>query len=125
MPIYEYENPDPSTACGKCATRFELLQSSGEPPVSSCPCCGAPVNMVLSRCHAAFAARNESHARVGSAVKEYEKRGMWSHAAELAEKQSARTKDQALRTRALENYKKAGYDPAALEKHAKATGGNK
>jgi len=73
--------------------------------------------MVVSRCHTAFADSNESHGRVGTAVREYEKRGMWSHAAELAEKQSAGTKDPGMRTRALENYKKAGYDPAALEKH--------
>ena len=44
---------------------------------------------------------------------------MWSHAAELADKQSEKTKDKGLKTRAIENYKKAGYDADSLAKHAK------
>ena len=52
-------------------------------------------------------------------IKEYEKEGMWSHAAELADKHSEKTKDQDLKIRALDNYKKAGYDAHTLEKHAK------
>jgi hypothetical protein len=35
---------------------------------------------------------------------------MWSHAAELADKHSETTGDGSLKTRALDNYKKAGYD---------------
>jgi hypothetical protein len=36
--------------------------------------------------------------------------GKWSHAAELADKQAEKTKREDLKTRALENYKKAGYN---------------
>ena len=44
---------------------------------------------------------------------------MWSHAAELADKQSEKTRDKNLKTRALENYKQAGYDADALSRHSK------
>jgi hypothetical protein len=37
----------------------------------------------------------------------------------LADKHSEKTKDKGLKVRALENYKKAGYDPGFLSKHAK------
>jgi hypothetical protein len=43
---------------------------------------------------------------------------MWSHAAELADKHSEKTKDKSLRMRALDDYKKAGYDVDTLSKHA-------
>ncbi len=43
-------------------------------------------------------------------IKEYEKEGKWSHAAELADKEAEKTKREDLKTRALENYKKAGYN---------------
>jgi len=43
-------------------------------------------------------------------IREYEKHGKWSHAAELADKEAEKTKRDDLKTRALENYKKAGYD---------------
>ncbi|MDD5648400.1 MAG: hypothetical protein PHY03_05665 [Dehalococcoidia bacterium] len=36
-------------------------------------------------------------------LRDYEKQGMWSHAAELADKS-------ALKERAMDNYKKAGYN---------------
>ena len=44
---------------------------------------------------------------------------MWSHAAELADTHSEKTKDKGLKNRALDNYKKAGYDADSLAKHAK------
>ena len=44
---------------------------------------------------------------------------MWSHAAELADTHSERTRDAGLRTRALDNYEKAGYDTRSLSKHDK------
>jgi hypothetical protein len=44
---------------------------------------------------------------------------MWSHAAELADKHSENIKDKGLKTRALDNYKKAGYDADSLATHAK------
>jgi hypothetical protein len=43
-------------------------------------------------------------------IRDYEKEGKWSHAAELADKQADKTKREDLKTRALEDYKKAGYD---------------
>jgi hypothetical protein len=46
---------------------------------------------------------------------------MWSHAAELADTHAEKIKDKNLKTRALENYKKAGYDADSLAKHAKPT----
>ncbi len=58
----------------------------------------------------------EEDARVKRVVEEYEKAGMWSHAAELADKHSEKTRDKALKTRALDNYEKAGYNTGVLEK---------
>jgi hypothetical protein len=43
-------------------------------------------------------------------IKEYEKERKWSHAAELADKEAEKTKRNDLKTRALEDYKKAGYN---------------
>jgi hypothetical protein len=63
--------------------------------------------------------KSKEQARVENSVKEYENSGRWSHAAELADKHSEKTKDKGLKIRALENYKKAGYDPGFLSKHAK------
>ena len=59
------------------------------------------------------------HTGIKNKIKEYEKSRMWSHAAELADKHSEKTKDKNLKTRALENYKKAGYDSDSLARHAK------
>lgn len=118
MPIYEYENPNPATACARCAGRFELIRPAGAEPVSACPACGAPVQRVVSRCRAVMATHDATHASGGKAVAEYERQGKWSHAAELAEKLSDSTKDQSLRDRALDNYKKAGYDAASLDRYA-------
>jgi putative FmdB family regulatory protein len=121
MPIYEYQNPDPATACVRCVNRFELIRPAGTETVSTCPECGAPVQRVVSRCRAVVAAHDAAQARAGSAVADYERQGKWSHAAELAEKLSATTKDQSLRDRALDNYKKAGYGAASLDRYAEKT----
>jgi hypothetical protein len=43
-------------------------------------------------------------------IKEHEKEGRWSHAAEMADKEAEKTKREDLKTRALEDYKKAGYN---------------
>jgi hypothetical protein len=43
-------------------------------------------------------------------ITEYEKAGLYSHAAELADKHSYKIKDRRLKERALDNYKRAGYD---------------
>ena len=52
---------------------------------------------------------SEELVSVSNKISEYEKSGMWSHAAELADKHSENIKDKRLKARALENYKKAGY----------------
>ena len=67
---------------------------------------------------------SEEHARVSNEITEYEKSGMWSHAAELADKHSDNIKDKSLKIRALENYKKAGYSTDSLAKHAKLEDNN-
>jgi putative FmdB family regulatory protein len=41
MPLYEYE-------CEACAQRFERIQKFSDPPVDTCPSCGAPVRKLLS-----------------------------------------------------------------------------
>ncbi len=119
MPIYEYESLDPKKGCNKCAQRFETIQDISEEPLSSCPCCGQKVRKVISWCRAAIVETSDEHARVERQISDYEKEGMWSHAAELADKHSEKIKDKSVKMRALDNYKKAGYDAHSLEKHVK------
>jgi putative FmdB family regulatory protein len=119
MPIYEYEPLDPSRACKRCANRFEAIQEVKEKPLATCPSCGQKVRKVISWCHSAIIEHSEEHARVTQKISSYEKQGMWSHAAELADKHSEKVKDGRMKTRALENYKKAGYDTGSMEKSAK------
>ena len=119
MPIYEYKAIDPSKACPKCLEGFEIIQSINESQVSECIYCGQAVKKVISRCHAAVIEQSEDNARTMNRIKEYEKSGMWSHAAELADKHSESVKDNGLKMRALDNYKKAGYNADNLAKHAK------
>ena len=118
MPIYEYQAIESGKACRKCRAPFEVLQLLRDPPLSDCPVCGGPVKKVMSRCRAAISETPEDSVRVEKRVKEYENSGMWSHAAELADKHSEKTKDKSLKMRALDNYRKAGYDVDTLSKHA-------
>lgn len=118
MPIYEYESKEPGKGCEKCRIRFEVFQQMSEGPLSECPVCGGPVKKVISWCRAAVVETPEETAKVQSKIEQYEKEGRWSHAAELADTHSEKTKDKALKTRALEDYKKAGYDARTLDKHA-------
>jgi putative FmdB family regulatory protein len=118
MPIYEYQAKDGARACQYCAEPFEVLQGILEEPLCICPQCGNTITKVMSWCRAAVIEADQQDVTVTRAVKEYEKAGMWSHAAELADKHSEKTKDKELKTRALENYKRAGYDLNSLSKHA-------
>jgi len=118
MPIYEYESKDPEEGCGKCRTRFEIFQQMSEEPLAKCPVCGGPLKKVISWCRAAIVETPEESSKVEGKIKQYEKEGMWSHAAELADTHAEKTKDKALKTRALDDYKKAGYDARTLDKHA-------
>ena len=119
MPIYEYQTLSPHTACNNCRDNFEIFQGINEKPISTCPSCGKKVRKIISWCHSSVVETPEEQIRVKNKLKEYEKSKMWSHAAELADKQSEKTKDKGLKTRAIENYKKAGYDADSLAKHAK------
>jgi putative FmdB family regulatory protein len=110
MPIYEYQAEDREKACTMCRARFEYLQGVNEMPLSHCPYCGERVKKVISWCHTAVIDPSPEYDRVERTVAEYEKAGMHSHAAELADKYSHQTKDKLLKERALENYKKAGYN---------------
>lgn len=119
MPIYEYQTSQkPGKGCRRCRSTFEIIHRAGEEPLEECPGCGGPVRRIISWCRAAIAERSADGVRVESKVKEYESSGMWSHAAELADKHAEKTKDKGLRMRALDNYKKAGYDVDSLAKHA-------
>jgi putative FmdB family regulatory protein len=118
VPIYEYQTIESERACAKCRAPFEVLQLLRDPPLRGCPVCGGPVKKVMSRCRAAISETPEGSVRVESKIKEYESSGMWSHAAELADKHSEKTKDKSLRMRAIDNYRKAGYDVDTLSKHA-------
>jgi putative FmdB family regulatory protein len=118
MPIYEYQAKNSHKACASCRTPFEALQRIDEEPLARCPECGNAVKKVISRCHSAVTETSPEHQRVERKIKEYESAGMWSHAAELADKHSEKVKDRALKIRALDDYKKAGYDADSLAKHA-------
>jgi len=105
MPIYEYQAVNKGRACPKCREVFEILKE---------------VRKVISWCHSAVTETSDAALGVERQIKDYEQAGMWSHAAELADKHSEKTKDKALKMRALENYKKAGYDADSLAKHVKS-----
>ena len=117
MPIYEYEASSPETACRDCKSPFEVLQGPGEQALKKCPACGNPVRKIISWCRSAVTEVSEECLRTERQIRHYESSGMWSHAAELADKRAEKTKDEGLRTRALDNYRKAGYDVDSLAKH--------
>jgi putative FmdB family regulatory protein len=119
MPIYEYQALNPDKACPYCLAGFEVFQHINDKPLSSCLHCGKRVKKIISRCHSAVMEVSSEHIRTQNKIKQYEKSGMWSHAAELADKHAEKIKDSSLRTRALENYKKAGYDADRLGGYAK------
>ena len=110
MPIYEYQVEDPEKGCESCRATFEHIQGMNEKPLSRCPHCGERVKRIISRCHAAVVEPSQEYTNVEREVRDYERAGMHSHAAELADKYSHETNDNLLRERALENYKKAGYN---------------
>lgn len=116
MPIYEYQATDPAKSCRICCQRFEVFHGIHEDPLPSCPHCGSDIVRVISWCRAAVVEPSEAQASVERRIADYEKQGMWSHAAELSDKYAEKAKDDKARTRALENYKKAGYDVDSLTK---------
>ena len=110
MPIYEYQSTDPEQGCHKCRIRFEVIQRMDDEPLADCPHCGGKVRRLISWCRANVVESSEEYSRTENQVREYEQQGMWSHAAELADSHAEKSQDSQLKTRALENYKKAGYD---------------
>jgi len=107
MPIYEYRVIDDHKGCSRCRAGLEIIQGIHDNPVKTCPQCHAPVGRVFSPVN--FRMRNKGPSPVEKQVRDYEKKGMYSHAAELADKEAEKTKREDLKTRALDNYKKAGY----------------
>ncbi|MDZ7700341.1 MAG: zinc ribbon domain-containing protein [Deltaproteobacteria bacterium] len=120
MPIYEYESKELNKACPHCSRRFEVVQQMQEPPLRACPRCGQPVRKVISWCRAAIVETSGEHAQVNQKIAEYEREGMWSHAAELADTHSEKTRNTEMKMRAIDNYEKAGYSADTLEKHSKS-----
>jgi predicted nucleic acid-binding Zn ribbon protein len=115
MPIYEYISLNPEEACMSCVLGFEALHASAK-MLSCCPECGARVRRLVSWCGGQVRGANEAFSQLETRVRDYEKRNMWSHAAELAEKGAGQHKNEALRSRAFDNYAKAGYALKTLDK---------
>jgi len=74
-----------------------------DPPLHNCPHCHAPVRRVISRFAARVLETSAEAASLDNKLQDYESSNMWSHAAELADKAG-------LQERAMDNYKKAGYN---------------
>ena len=110
MPIYEYQAEILEEKCSMCREVFEYIQGVDEKPLSHCPSCGKRVKKIISWCYAAVIDPSPEHSSTEKKITEYEHAGQYSHAAELADKYSHKTKDSLLKERALENYKKAGYN---------------
>jgi putative FmdB family regulatory protein len=108
MPTYEYTSVHPNQGCDYCRTGFEIIQRITEAPLTLCPKCHNAVRRVLFA--PAVVIKGSPMTETDKKIKDYEKEGKWSHAAELADKEAEKTKREDLKTRALENYKKAGYN---------------
>ena len=119
MPIYEYQAVTPEHACNKCRNSFEILQRIHDKPLTYCLNCGNNVKKIISWCRSAVMETSEEHVSVSNKIAEYEKSGMWSHAAELADKHAENIKDKSLEIRALESYKKAGFSSDSLARREK------
>ncbi len=79
-----------------------------EPALALCPHCKNAIQRVLFA--PAVMIKGSPVTETDKKIKEYERDRKWSHAAELADKAAEKTKREDLKTRALENYKKAGYN---------------
>jgi putative FmdB family regulatory protein len=110
MPIYEYEATDSGQGCQKCALTFEVIQRISEPPLPSCPECGQPVRRKISCPRVILPGSAKGNDEVERKVADYERKGMYSHAAELADKESEKPEKPHLKERAMEDYRKAGYN---------------
>jgi len=114
MPIYEYQVRRPGGGCQHCRRPFELIQKIADAPIKRCPACGTQVKKLISPSRARISELPEETVRTQKRIREYERDGMWSHAAELADSHAEKTKDQGLKARALDDYRKAGHDVDTL-----------
>ena len=112
MPIYEYQPQNPERSCPRCRQGIEVLHLSPRDHRQTCPSCGAPLRRVISRVGVVIKDASPADRQVEGQIRGYEQEGKWSHAAELADKQAEAKGDSGLKERAMNNYKKAGYDPA-------------
>jgi putative FmdB family regulatory protein len=110
LPIYEYEAASPGGRCPKCALAFEIIQRLSDPPLGACPACGKEVRRRISRPRVILPGSARGRDEVETRVADYERKGMYSHAAELADKESEKPEKRHLKERAMEDYRKAGYD---------------
>lgn len=101
MPIYEYKAA--GEGCKYCRNGFEIMQRMDDKPLGECPKCQAVVRKLPSRFRACIVETPDEVAETESKLHDFEKQGMWGHAAELADKTG-------LEDRAREDYKKAGYE---------------
>jgi putative FmdB family regulatory protein len=101
MPIYEYRST--GNGCEYCRDRLEVIQKISDPPLRGCPRCKAPVEKIPSKFRACIIETPDEVMETEEKLRGYEHEGMWSHAAELADKTG-------LEERAREDYKKAGYN---------------
>ncbi len=108
MPIYEYESV--SKGCQKCSSPLEVIQRISDPPLTSCPNCGRAIRRKISRPRIILPGSAKGVTEVEKKVAEYERQGMFSHAAELADKESETADKAHLKERAVEDYRKAGYN---------------
>jgi len=108
MPTYVYEAIDMDRSCNHCRSGFEVIQRMTEPALVRCPRCQSGVRRVLFA--PTVVVKGNPVSETDKKIKEYEKEGKWSHAAELADKEAEKTKREDLKTRALDDYKKAGYN---------------
>jgi putative FmdB family regulatory protein len=108
MLTYEYRAVDLDRSCDHCRSGFEVIQKMTEPALTHCPRCKNSVHRILFA--PAVVVKGSPITETDRKIKEYEKEGKWSHAAELADKEAEKTKRGDLKTRALEDYRKAGYN---------------
>ena len=108
MPTYKYQPVEIEKSCDHCRSEFETIQRITEPALIKCPHCKNPISRVLFA--PAVVIKGSPMSETDRKIKEYEREGKWSHAGELADKEAEKTKREDLRVRALEDYKKAGYD---------------
>jgi len=108
MPIYEYESV--MGGCPKCSPSLEVIQRLADPPLNACPECGGKLRRKISRPQIILPGSAKGKDAVEGKVAEYEQQGRYSHAAELADIESEKPERAYLKERAIEDYRKAGYD---------------